>query len=76
MESAAQRVANLGYFAGFMRAYGRADYTTRAELWRDAQAYSYGAETADALIVQVSQLLGVSVPPSQPTLSATMGTAA
>ena len=69
-------VANLGYFAAFMRQYGRADYPTRAELYRDTQAYSYGAETAADLYVQVSQLLGVAVPPSQPTLLAAMGTAA
>jgi hypothetical protein len=53
---------NLGYFAAFMRNYGRADYPTRAELWRDTQAYSYGGETAAQLYAQVAQLLGVSVP--------------
>jgi hypothetical protein len=56
---------NLGYFAAFMRGYGRADYPTRAELWRDTQAYSGGAETAQTLYVQTSQLLGVPLPVNQ-----------
>ena len=68
--------SHLGYFVGFMQAYGRADYPTRAELYRDAQAYSYGAEMAATLYEQVSQLLGVSVPSSQPFVSPLSGTAA
>ena len=56
---------NLGFFADFMKGYGRADYPTRAELWRDTQAYSGGAETADQLYAQVGQLLGVFVPSPQ-----------
>lgn len=62
METNAQRLANLGYFARFMLAYGRADYPTRAELYRDTQAYSGGAETADVLYGQTSTLLGVRTP--------------
>jgi hypothetical protein len=62
METNAQRLANLGYFAGFMRAYGRADYPTRGELYRDTQAYRYGAEDAATLYGQVSTLLGVRTP--------------
>lgn len=54
--------ANLGYFGPFMAAYGRADYPTRAELYRDTQAYSGGIETAQTLYLQVSQLLGVAAP--------------
>lgn len=72
MESAAQRLRNLGYFAGFMQAYGRAPLDTRAELYRDTQAYRYGRETADTLYGQVTALLGVQTPPfvvsPQPTL--------
>jgi hypothetical protein len=64
---------HLGYFVGFMQAYGRADYPTRAELYRDTQAYSYGAESAAALYQQVSQLLGVSVAPAQPFVSPAIG---
>lgn len=56
---------HLGYFVDFMKAYGRADYPARAELYRDTQAYSYGAETAEQLYAQVAQLLGVSVPSPQ-----------
>ena len=56
---------NLGFFAGFMKGYGRADYPTRAELYRDTQAYSGGAETAEQLYGQVGQLLGVFVPSPQ-----------
>jgi len=67
---------NLGFFEGFMKAYGRADTTTRAELYRDTQAYSYGAETAGTLYGQVAQLLGVGVPSPQPFVSPNIGTAA
>jgi len=76
MAGAFPQQSHLGYFVGFMKAYGRADYPTRAELWRDTQAYSYGAETAGTLYQQVSQLLGVSVPSSQPFVSPNIGTAA
>lgn len=73
METAAQRLQNLGYFAGFMRAYGRAPLSTRSELYRDTQAYQYGAETATDLYGQVTTLLGVQTPPGslspQPTLA-------
>jgi len=62
METNAQRLANLGYWAGFMQAYGRADYPTRAELYRDTQAYQYGAEPATELYGQVTTLLGVRTP--------------
>lgn len=54
---------NLGYFEGFMRAFGRASRDTRAELYRDTQAYSYGAEPASLLYQQVTTLLGVTTPP-------------
>jgi hypothetical protein len=67
---------NLGYFEGFMKGYGRADDSTRAQLYMDTQAYSYGAESAGTLYQQVSQLLGVSVPPSQPFASPNIGTGA
>lgn len=59
---AVPKQANLGYFAAFMQGYGRADYPTRAELYRDTQAYSYGRETATDLYGQVSALLGVPYP--------------
>jgi hypothetical protein len=62
METNAQRLANLGYWQGFMQAFGRADYPTRGELYRDTQAYSGGAETADQLYGQVTTLLGVRTP--------------
>ena len=52
---------NLGFFAGFMRAYGRADYPTRAQLYQDTQAYQYGRETATELYGQVADLLGVTI---------------
>ena len=55
------RQANLGFFGPFMQSYGRADYPTRAELYRDTQAYSGGAETASDLYGQVYDLLGVAV---------------
>ena len=48
-----------------MQAYGRADYPTRAELYRDTSAYQYGAESADTLYGQVYSLLGVPVPSRQ-----------
>jgi hypothetical protein len=67
---------NLGYFEGFMKAYGRADYPTRAELFRDTQAYSGGAETATQLYDQVTQLLGVAVTSPQPFVSPLSGMAA
>jgi hypothetical protein len=67
---------NLGYFEGFMKGYGRADYPTRAQLYMDTQAYSYGAETGETLLEQVSQLLGVGVPSSQPFVSPLSGMAA
>jgi hypothetical protein len=57
--------ANLGYFAAFMRAYGRASVPARLELYRDTRAYSGGAETAGQLYQQVSQLLGVPYPSPQ-----------
>lgn len=56
---------NLGYFAQFMKQYGRATPPTRAELYQDTQAYSYGRETAQTLYDQVYNLLGVSVPSPQ-----------
>ena len=59
METAAQRNLNLGYFERFMKAYGQASIPTRAELYRDTQAYQYGAESAQQLYQQVTQLLGV-----------------
>ena len=59
---ATPKQANLGFFGPFMKAYGRADYPTRATLYMDTQAYSYGRETAVQLYAQVTQLLGVSVP--------------
>lgn len=62
MASTYDHTKNLGYFTGFMKGYGRADYPTRAELYRDTQAYSYGRETAAQLYAQVSQLLGVPYP--------------
>jgi len=76
METNAQRLANLGYFAGFMQAYGRADYPTRAELYRDTQAYQYGAEPAQTLYTQVTTLLGVTTPPGVLSPQPTLGTAA
>lgn len=54
---------NLGYFGPFMQAYGRADYPTRAELYRDTRAYSGGVETTAQLYAQVTTLLGVQTPP-------------
>lgn len=57
----APKQANLGYFVGFMEGYGRAAAGTRAELYRDTQAYSGGAETAAELYGQVYDLLGVAV---------------
>lgn len=57
---------NLGYFTQFMRNYGCADYPTRAELYRDTQAYQYGRETPMQLYQQVYDLLGVPVPTTQP----------
>lgn len=57
----APRQANLGFFGPFMQAYGRADQPTRAELYRDTQAYTYGRETDAELYAQVSALLGVQV---------------
>jgi len=62
MLTSAQREANLGYFAGFMQAFGRADDPTRAELYRDTQAYSYGRETDVQLYQQVTALLGLRTP--------------
>lgn len=59
------RQANLGYFGPFMQQYGRADYPTRAELYRDTTAYSLGAERAETLYGQVYDLLGVAVPSPQ-----------
>ncbi len=44
-----------------MQAYGRASLDTRAELYRDTQAYQYGRETDAQLYTQVTQLLGVPV---------------
>lgn len=67
---------NLGFFGGFMKAYGRADYPTRAELYRDTEAYRYGAETATDLYGQVGTLLGVWVPSPQVFASPRTGTAA
>lgn len=72
----AQRLANLGYWRGFMQAYGRADYPTRAELYRDTQAYQYGAESAQTLYTQVTTLLGVTTPPGVLSPQPTMGTSA
>lgn len=62
MLTGAQREANLGYFDRFMRAYGRADYPTRLELYRDTRAYSGGTETPADLYSQVSTLLGIRTP--------------
>lgn len=59
-------VRNLGYFASFMRNYGQASIDTRAELYRDTQAYQYGREPAQTLYQQVYDLLGVAVPSAQP----------
>ena len=67
---------NLGYFGRFMKAYGQADYPTRAELYRDTQAYQYGAETATDLYGQVAALLGVTVVSPQLFVSPNIGTAA
>ena len=64
--SAYPYVRNLGYFAAFMRNYGRADYPTRQELYRDTRAYSGGAEPPQTLYQQVYDLLGVAVPSAQP----------
>jgi hypothetical protein len=62
MASTYPLVRNLGFFASFMQAYGRADAAARAELYRDTSAYQYGAEPAILLYQQVTQLLGVPVP--------------
>ena len=59
----AERVANLGYFARFMAAYGLSDPPTRVLLYMQTQAYSGGRETATELYQQVSDELGVPVPP-------------
>jgi hypothetical protein len=71
VETDAQRLLNLGYWRGFMTSYGRAALDVRAELYRDTQAYRYGAETATQLYSQVTALLGVTTPPGvlspQPT---------
>ena len=56
---------NLGFFRDFMIRYGQASTPTRLELYRDTQAYSYGAETAATLYQQVGDLLGVYVPSPQ-----------
>lgn len=64
METNDQRLKNLGYWRGFMQGYGRADYPTRAELYRDTLAYSGGRETDVQLYGQVATLLGVQTPPA------------
>lgn len=63
METPAQRLRNLGYFAGFMQAFGRAAPDVRAELYRDTRAYSGGVETDVQLYGQVTTLLGIATPP-------------
>ena len=60
---AVPRERNLGYFDGFMRAYGRADLPTRAALYQDVNAYRYGREPAAQLYGQVTGLLGLTTPP-------------
>lgn len=74
METAAQRLANLGYWRGFMTSYGRASLDVRSELYRDTQAYQYGAETATTLYQQVTALLGVTTPPGVLSPQPTLGT--
>ena len=76
METAAQRTQNLGYWRGFMTAYGRATLDVRGELYRDTEAYRYGAETATQLYTQVTALLGVATPPGVLSPQPAIGTAA
>ena len=68
LDPVADNRANFGYFDAFMRQYGQAAEPVRLELYRDTLAYSGGAETADVLYGQVYDLLGVSVPSTQPAL--------
>lgn len=58
-----QQLSHLGYFVGFMQAFGRASQPTRDQVFTDTQDYGKGRITADAEVRDVSQLLGLAIPP-------------
>lgn len=57
-----QTAAHLGYFAAFMKAWGKADDATRAEVYDATLAYRSGTLTADDEVREVSIDLGIPIP--------------
>lgn len=60
--NAGQTVQHLGYFGPFMKAWGEADETTRAEVYATTLDYRAGTITADEEVREVSADLGIPVP--------------
>ena len=57
-----QTAAHLGYFAAFMKAWGKADEATRAEVVSVTLAYRSGTVSADDEVREVSIDLGIPIP--------------
>lgn len=53
----------LGYFGPFMKAWGQASAALRAEVYALTQEYERGQLSADAEVRDVSQALGLAIPP-------------
>lgn len=57
-----QTAAHLGYFASFMKAWGRVDQVVRDEVYAVTLAYRSGTVTADDEVREVSIDLGIPIP--------------
>lgn len=56
------RAARLGYFVGFMQAWGEASPSTRETFAGDVATYTAGGEDGTTLLWQAAVLLGVPFP--------------
>jgi len=56
------REARLGFFVGFMEAWGRAAPSTLQTLAQDVASYTRGEEPGSALIWQTCTLLDLPIP--------------
>ena len=61
--NAGQTETHLGYFASFMKAWGKASQQTRADVYAVTLAYRSGTLTADDEVRQVSTDLAIPIPP-------------
>lgn len=62
--TAAQLTQRLGYFDGFMRAWGAADAARRSEAYAETLDYRAGRIDGQTEVNEVSATLGIVAPPN------------